>query len=276
MSDVLEKGIFGAGREAGEEASSLQVNQANLALEEQRRQFDLIQDNLAPFREIGNQAYQQQLANQIQGAPLTVDPGAEFRNQFQTRELNRNLAARGQLGGGNRLRALQAQAINTALQNEGQQFERLGALSGRGTGATSELSQAGSQFAGTIGQTMQDAANAQASGLIGAQNANQQTASGLASAAGTALAFFSDEELKQNIEVIENPLEKLDAISGVTWTWRENDEDGAGVIAQEIEEIIPEAITHENGYKKVNYAAVIGLLVESVKDLKAQVEANNA
>lgn len=272
MSDVFESGIFGANRVAAEEASGIQAATGQQSLAEQRRQFDLIQENLRPFREIGNQAYQQQLASQVGVGGLPADPSAAFRNQLQTRELNRNLAARGGLGGGNRLRALQSQAMAQAMTDEGNQFERLGALSGRGTGATSELGQAGSQFAGTIGQTMQDVANAQASGLIGAQQANQQTAGGIASGVGAALSLFSDENLKENIEPIESALDKVEKIGGVTWDWKENGEADAGVIAQEVEKVLPEAVFEVDGVKVVNYGALIGLQMQAIKELK---ELNN-
>ena len=127
MSDFdFSEGLFGGNTAAAEEASGLQAASAQQAIAEQRRQFDLIQENLRPFREIGNQAYQQQLASQVGVGGLPTDPSAAFRNQLQTRELNRNLAARGGLGGGNRLRALQSQAMAQAMTDEGNQFERLG------------------------------------------------------------------------------------------------------------------------------------------------------
>lgn len=273
MSDFdFSQGLFGGSSAAAEEAAAIQAGTGQQAIEEQRRQFDIIQENLRPYREVGGDAYQQQLSSQLEGGMLPVDPGAQFRNQLQARELNRNLAARGQLGGGNRLRALQSQSMAQQMQDESNQFQRLGALSGRGSGATSELGQAGSQFAGTIGQTMTDIANAQASGLIGAQNANQQTAGGIASAAGALVGLFSDAELKVNIKEIDNALDRVCLLNGVTWDWQESGEGGSGVIAQEVKRVLPEAVKMNGEFLTVDYTGIIGALVNSVKELKQEIE----
>ena len=85
---------------------------------------------------------------------------------------------------------------------------------------------------------------------------------------------FSDERLKDDVEVISNALDKVGAIRGVTY--RRNDHDScerhAGVIAQEVEAVLPEVIReHESGYKTVAYGEMVGLLVEAVKELKDEV-----
>ena len=85
----------------------------------------------------------------------------------------------------------------------------------------------------------------------------------------------SDERLKENIQVIEDPLEKLDQLRGVTFDWigREDKRSG-GVIAQELEAVLPELVKEvqslkdENSFKAVDYNGVIALLIECVKDLK--------
>lgn len=96
------------------------------------------------------------------------------------------------------------------------------------------------------------------------------------------VAFYSsDERLKDNISVIDNPLEKIDDIRGVEFDWNSSGPDwvdeehphDVGLIAQDIERVIPEAvITRDDGYKAVDYKRVIPLLVESVKELTARVE----
>ena len=93
------------------------------------------------------------------------------------------------------------------------------------------------------------------------------------------IAFASsDKELKNNIQPIQNSLEKINKISGNSFDWNEDKQDiykgkDYGVIAQEIEEVLPElVITRENGYKAVKYDKLVSLLIEGIKDLSKEVE----
>jgi trimeric autotransporter adhesin len=87
----------------------------------------------------------------------------------------------------------------------------------------------------------------------------------------------SDERLKNNIKPIENPLEKINNISGNTFDWNEEKQDiykgkDYGVVAQEIEKILPELVhTKESGFKSVKYDKIIPLLIEGIKDLNKEV-----
>lgn len=85
---------------------------------------------------------------------------------------------------------------------------------------------------------------------------------------------YSDISLKENIEEISDALEKVSAIRGVTYDRK--DLDGArhaGVIAQEVEAVLPEVIaTNEDGIKTVAYGNLVGLLVEAIKELREEVE----
>ena len=83
----------------------------------------------------------------------------------------------------------------------------------------------------------------------------------------------SDINLKENIENIDNPLAKVLSINGVTFNWKSSKEPSAGVIAQEIEKILPQLINEtEAGTKSVNYNGLIGLLIEAVKELSDEVK----
>lgn len=87
-------------------------------------------------------------------------------------------------------------------------------------------------------------------------------------------AAFSDQSLKVDVRVLPSSLERLDSIQGYQWKWlgSENALD-AGVLAQEVEKIMPEAVmVTPEGFKVVNYTAVIGLLVNAVKELKAELK----
>jgi hypothetical protein len=105
-------------------------------------------------------------------------------------------------------------------------------------------------------------------------------------ATGDITAFYSsDIRLKKDIEPISEPIKKLMEISGVTYKWNEeylkdNDVDGyfvreteVGVIAQEVEKVLPEVVaTRENGYKAVRYEKLVALLIEAVKDQQHQID----
>jgi hypothetical protein len=103
---------------------------------------------------------------------------------------------------------------------------------------------------------------------------------------GNVIAYsttISDRRLKSDITNISNALDKVGQINGVTFVRDHNGEKAAGVVAQEIMEVLPEAVKsqalplqtgdHEEEYYVVEYDAVTGLLVEAVKELKARVEA---
>ena len=80
---------------------------------------------------------------------------------------------------------------------------------------------------------------------------------------------FSDKRWKTKIELISNALEKLDQINGYTYKWKVGTDTTpqVGVIAQEIELVLPEAVkTDAEGYKSVDYGKLSALLIEAVKE----------
>ncbi|NDG32367.1 tail fiber domain-containing protein, partial [bacterium] len=96
---------------------------------------------------------------------------------------------------------------------------------------------------------------------------------------GDIIAFYtSDVTMKQNIKKIETPLQKLNKISGYNFDWKPGCNEhlhGAdtGVIAQEVEQVVPEAVQSRNsGVKAVNYQKLIPLLIESIKELNDKLE----
>jgi len=97
-------------------------------------------------------------------------------------------------------------------------------------------------------------------------------------ASGDVIAFgSSDRRLKDNITPIENPLEKMEKIGGYTFVWNDNQSTytgkDVGVVAQEIEEILPELVTTRGtGYKAVKYEKIVPLLIESIKELQKKVQ----
>jgi hypothetical protein len=87
----------------------------------------------------------------------------------------------------------------------------------------------------------------------------------------------SDERLKENVETIADAGSKVAALRGVNFDWKESGAKTMGVIAQEVEAVIPEVVATDNeGMKSVNYQAMVGLLIEAVKELQEKVDAHEA
>ena len=87
----------------------------------------------------------------------------------------------------------------------------------------------------------------------------------------------SDKRLKDNIKPIQNAAEKINKIGGYEFDWNDKQElyegHDVGVIAQEIEEVLPEVVeTREDGYKAVDYKKIVPLLIEGIKDLQKQID----
>jgi hypothetical protein len=82
----------------------------------------------------------------------------------------------------------------------------------------------------------------------------------------------SDIRLKKNIKKFENTLDKIDDIKGVSFEWKETNSKSAGIIAQDLEKVFPELVINTSEYKKVNYNGLIGVLIESIKELKEEVK----
>ena len=97
-------------------------------------------------------------------------------------------------------------------------------------------------------------------------------------ASGDIIAFnSSDERLKDNVEPIKFPLDKLGKIGGYEFDWNDKQQiyhgHDVGVLAQEIEEVLPEAVKDRgSGYKGVQYDKIIPLLIEGIKELKEKVK----
>ncbi len=112
----------------------------------------------------------------------------------------------------------------------------------------------------------------------GQLNINDNTViTGILSVTDDITAFYSsDERLKDNITPIEDPLAKVLSISGNTFDWNDKSSHTGkdiGVIAQEIEKVLPEIVTtRDNGYKAVQYEKLSALLIEAVKELSHKVD----
>ena len=93
-------------------------------------------------------------------------------------------------------------------------------------------------------------------------------------ATGDVIAY-SDARVKENVVTIDNALDKVDKLRGVTYTRNdiEDKETKMGVIAQEVLKVIPEVVQKDkDGRYSVAYGNMNGLLIEAIKELKAEIE----
>ena len=87
----------------------------------------------------------------------------------------------------------------------------------------------------------------------------------------TAFTSTSDERVKTNIRPITNALDITEQLSGVRFNWKENQKPSIGVIAQEVEKVLPELVT-QGEVKSVNYNGIIGVLIEAIKEQQVRIE----
>jgi hypothetical protein len=82
---------------------------------------------------------------------------------------------------------------------------------------------------------------------------------------------LSDENYKKNVITVNDALNKVEQLRGVKFDWKESGLPSYGVIAQELEEVLPELV-HGDNPKTVNYNGIIGVLIEAIKEQQKQIE----
>ena len=136
------------------------------------------------------------------------------------------------------------------------------------TGVTAGTGMSGGGTSGTV--TLTCTIDSPSEVGLGNLSASGNSLAGSFTATGNITAY-SDLRLKTEIETIDSALEKVSDIRGVTFTM--NGERSTGVIAQELELVLPEAVfDNEDGMKSVAYGNIVGLLIEAIKELSAKVE----
>jgi hypothetical protein len=103
------------------------------------------------------------------------------------------------------------------------------------------------------------------------------TNSGYRPVVASAFNVGSDERLKKDIVTIPAALDKVSRLRGVYFDWKNEEQDGGahqvGVIAQEVEAVLPEAVhTNSDGYKTVDYGKLSSVLIEAVKEQQKQID----
>jgi len=82
----------------------------------------------------------------------------------------------------------------------------------------------------------------------------------------------SDKQLKENIESLYNSIEILNQIDPVRFKWKDTGKISYGVIAQEIENILPELVKKDNHYKSVSYIPLIAFLIDAIKTHEKEIQ----
>lgn len=97
---------------------------------------------------------------------------------------------------------------------------------------------------------------------------------GLLRVQGDVIAFYtSDERAKDNITILNNALDKIDSIKGVEFDWKKDGKHDIGLIAQDVQKVIPQATElRTDGYLGIDYHKVIPLLVNCIKELKEEIK----
>jgi hypothetical protein len=88
----------------------------------------------------------------------------------------------------------------------------------------------------------------------------------------TIVTSSSDAALKYDINTYENALDVIKSLRGVSFKWKDNNQKNVGLVAQEVEEILPEVVISSSGLKSINYSSIVGVLVEAIKEQQAQIE----
>jgi hypothetical protein len=116
-------------------------------------------------------------------------------------------------------------------------------------------------------------------GALGVGSVTAPTTSGLIRASNDIIAFASsDERLKENKTIISDSINKVLQLNGYEFDWipmkgiHENEGRDIGIIAQEVEKVLPEIVsTRDNGYKAVKYEKLVVVLIEAIKELNDKI-----
>lgn len=198
--------MLGSSEQAGGygAAAALQAQAQMEAIDENRRQFNLMREDLAPYRETGVTALEElgRLYGVGRDGLLSEDdmtmarerfmatPGYDFRYSEGLKALDRSAAARGGLRGGAHSKDLLAYGQGMATAEFGNYANRLASLAGVGQSATNTGVAAGGQISGNISNAMLSGAQMQGASLAGAATARASGYTGAANALGGAVNNF--------------------------------------------------------------------------------------
>ena len=253
-----------------------QLNAYELLLAQQERQSQAMAGELplspALEKELTGQRSQMEeaLAQRLGPNWMSTTAGQQAITAFDEKaSLVKDEASRGQLQSGAGLALMQAGALGD-VSNQAYQ-KTTGFAGGRG-GLL--------QMAGQAQQPYQQQRQWQhQANIAGAQNRAGRQAGfmgGMGSLLGSGLTaagmIWSSKVLKKSIKTITVPLEKIAQIRGVTFDWKDESGHDTGVIAEEVEGVVPGLVGEIDGVKGVYYHKIIPILVEALKEQQKQID----
>lgn len=128
---------------------------------------------------------------------------------------------------------------------------------------------------GSASQTLRYGASGwEASSVLTNDGVNLETTGSMTA---TEFLYSSDLRLKDNIAPLTGALNKVKALEGVSFNWKKNDQAEIGLVAQDVEVVVPElVVTGNDGLKAVKYGNVVALLIEAVKEQQAEIDSLKA
>ena len=126
-------------------------------------------------------------------------------------------------------------------------------------------------YTGFVSATNITGVNVSVTGTIKAASVS---VSGNINAAGE-IASQSDERLKSNIKIISGAVDKVKNLQGVTFTFKADNRPSTGLLAQDVQNVMPEAVTQNGDYLYVSYGNLLGLIVEAIKELDQKITSKN-
>jgi hypothetical protein len=261
--------IFGGGsaQQAPVQASAAQTKANKAAIAEMRRQFDLSREDILPFLEAG-QAQLPVLEERATVGGLDEILAQIFGSeQFGALEAERGRAVEGQLAAGGLTRSgtalTEAARVPTDLgfQIEQMLTGRSGALAGQGQGAGGQIAQLGAGTSSGIANLLSASGAAQASGILGQQQAKASGGQNILNTAATvASIFFSDPSLKKNVEEISD----YGDLKLYQWDWIDAAKDTMinkcatiGFMADEVKEKFPQFVYEFCGFMVIDYEPLL-------------------
>lgn len=254
---VDDKLLGGDARDAARRAAELQAGSATDAIGFQRETRDLAREDLQPFRQFGADQINpllEMLTPQGQADFVNTNPLFEAALDSVNRATMNAQAARGKLGSGGTLQALQNNFLSTAMPFIGQQQNALFNAVNLGQSSASGQANTALNTGNFIADTMLQRGNALAAGRVGAQAARQEALNNLMSMGSQAMGGmmgggFSDARLKENLNEVDR-----DQYGGVyEFNYIGSDLVYVGRLAQELEQVRPDAVSmHKSGYLMVS------------------------
>lgn len=287
VGDFIEDvtGINVGTNSSADQALRAQQNAANRANDTQLQMFNQLRDDQAPWRDAGVRALagleDRDFQRDFTLADFQQDPGYQFRMQEGQKALERSAAARGSLNSGATLKALTRygqdfasneyqNAYNRFNADRDRRFNRLASLSGLGQTATSQVGQAGQNYANQFGANVTGAANAQAAQSMAQANQRNQTINN----AAMAYLAFSDERVKENIEPVSKKdlAEMKKHLKAYRFNYRSpefGEGDWIGVMAQDLAKsklgrtlLVPDSL----GFLQIDMRKVMSLFLATMAE----------